>query len=326
MSDPSIQKGTLTLQGDVEDLLRGKKIAFLVGAPRSGTTWLQLLLARSPSVVTAQETHVFSAFLASAVYRWNEDRKTGAKTGVTLVLDDDEYHGLLRQASGLVLAKIAASKPTATVIMDKSPSHVRCSREILDAWPDAYFIHLIRDPRSVVASLRVASKTWAASWASKRISTNSETWISDVREGRAIPLATPNYLEVKYEDLIADGPQTLLRIFVALGVPASLDDCRQYIEECNIQNLKAGKLEGAPFNVAKMGKESWRIGTADSWRSELSKVEIAQIERLAGPLMQETGYKPAITSKAISIAAALALKSERAGKTVKQHLRRVLSL
>lgn len=309
-----------------EEVLDGKKLVFLVGAPRSGTTWLQLLLARSPSLVTAQETSLFSAFLRSMLDRWNEDRRAGARTGVVQVLNDDEYHTLLRLTSGFVFARIAARKPTATVIMEKSPSHVHFSREILGAWPDAHFIHIIRDPRSVVASLRVASKSWAADWASPRISTNCERWICDVQRGRKILEDTSNYQEVKYEDLIADGPPILSRIFAGLGIPASLDDCRRYVEECNIQNLKAGKLDGAPFEVAKMGKESWRIGKTDSWLSELSKLEISQIEHLAGPLMSEVGYKPVISSKAFSMSATLACTAERAARAAKRRLRRLLNM
>ena len=56
--------------------------------------------------------------------------------------------------SGFVFAKIAQSKPSATIVLEKTPNHVNCWREILDVWPQAHFIHIIRDPRSVVASLR----------------------------------------------------------------------------------------------------------------------------------------------------------------------------
>lgn len=312
----------MMLMQDKIDVLRGKKLVFLVGAPRSGTTWLQLLLSRSPSVATAQETHLFSAFLSSIVTRWNDDRRTGARVGVVQVLNDDEYRGLLRLASGFVLAKIAQSKSSATVVLDKSPSHVGCSREILEAWPEAHFIHIIRDPHSVVASLRVASKSWASEWASARISTNCERWIADVVRGRQIRSATTNYQEVKYEELITDGPGVLMRIFTGLGVPSSLDECRRYVGECNIQNLKVGKLDGAPFDVAKMGKESWRIGTTDSWRVELSKWEIALVERLTGPLMSELGYAPADGSKAVSVFVGMGWSAWKVARAGKRRLRR----
>jgi hypothetical protein len=295
------QVPTMLRQDQVEDVLRGKQLVFLVGAPRSGTTWLQLLLSRSPSVVTAPETHLFSLFLRSMVDQWNRIRKTGEIIGLNQVLSEDEFHILLRSISGYVLAKIAQSKPSATVVLDKTPNHVHCWREILDAWPEAHFIHIIRDPRSVVASLRVASRSWASQWASSRISTNCERWIADVSEGRQISSATRNYQEVIFQELISDGPDVVLRVLTKVGVQSSLDECQRYVDECNIANLKAGKLDNAPYDVAKMHKESFRQGTIDSWRSELSKWEIARVERLAGPLMSELGFKPVNHSRILSI-------------------------
>lgn len=289
------------MQSQAEAALRGKTLVFLVGAPRSGTTWLQLLLSRFPSVVTAQETHLFDSFMRSMLGQWKRDRDTGARTGLTILLSEEEFRSLLRDASAVVFNKIAQSKPSATIVLEKTPDHVRCWREILYLWPDAHFIHIIRDPRSVVASMRVASKSWASQWFSSRISKNCERWISDVSAGRQICSATRNYQEVTFEELLSDGPEVLMGLFKGLGLATSLEECRQYVGECKIENLKAGKLDNAPFNVARMHPESFRIGTTESWRAELSKWEIALVERLAGPLMSELGYAPANGSKAISV-------------------------
>src|SRR5438876_565526 len=38
-------------------------IVFVVGAPRSGTTWLQTMLAAHPEVASPQETYIFSAYV-----------------------------------------------------------------------------------------------------------------------------------------------------------------------------------------------------------------------------------------------------------------------
>jgi len=310
-------------QDHVEDVLRGKQLVFLVGAPRSGTTWLQLLLSRSPSVATAQETHLFNLFLRPLVDKWNLDRRAGEPVGLTKVLSDEEFHALLRGASGFVFAKIAQSKPAATVVLEKTPNHVSCWREILDVWPEAHFIHMIRDPRSVVASLRVASKTWASQWAPSRIRPNCERWIADVTNGRQIRSATQNYQEVPFEELISDGPAAVMRILGRLGVPSSLDDCQRYVDECNIRNLQAGKLNNAPFDVANMGKESFRIGTTDGWRSELSPWEVAVVERLAGPLMSELGFKPMNGSKAMSVLGDTCCTVKDAARAAKRRLRRL---
>jgi Sulfotransferase family len=287
-------------QAQIEDTLRGKQLVFLVGAPRSGTTWLQLLLSRSPLVVTAPETHVFSLFLRPMVDQWNRLRKTGERIGLNQLLSEEEFRGMLRGISGFVFAKIAQSRPSATVVLDKTPNHVSCWREILDAWPEAQFIHIIRDPRSVVASLRVASRSWAAHWASSRITTNCERWIADVISGQQIKSATSNYQEVTFQELISCGPDVVMRLLTKLGVQSSRDECQRYVDECKIDNLKAGRLNNAPFDVGKMNKESFRHGTTDGWRKELSVREIALVERLAGSLMSEYGFMPVNRSKIVS--------------------------
>jgi hypothetical protein len=231
------------------------------------------------------------------VDQWNRIRQTGEKIGLNQVLSEEEFLGLLRTISGFVFAKIAQSRPSATVVLEKTPNHASCWREILDTWPEAHFIHIIRDPRSVVASLRVASRGWASEWASSRISTNCERWIADVRNGRQIKSATQRYSEVTFQELISDGPNVVMRLLAKVGVQSSREECQRYVDECNIENLKAGKLKNAPFDVAKMHNESFRQGTIDSWRSELSPWEIALVEHLAGPMMSEFGFGSASDSK-----------------------------
>src|SRR5580693_4573293 len=103
------EKSLLT-HDQAEDMLCGKKLAFIVGSPRSGTTWLQLLLSRSPAIATALETNLFTQFMRPMVEQWNHDRITGQLTGLTKLLSDEEFRDLLRITSAFVFAKIAQSK------------------------------------------------------------------------------------------------------------------------------------------------------------------------------------------------------------------------
>jgi hypothetical protein len=308
----------MLMPDQVENLLRGKRLVFLVGAPRSGTTWLQLLLSRSPSVVTVHETHLFNGFMRSMVEQWKHDRGTGTLIGLTALLSEEEFRALLRSVSAVVFAKITQRKPSATVVLEKTPNHVNHWREILDLWPDAHFIHIIRDPRSVVASLRVASKSWARQWASSKISANCERWISDVSAGRQISSATHNYQEVTFEELVSDGSEVLMRLLANVGVPSSQEECRRYVEECRIENLKAGKLENAPFVMTNV---SFRIGATDSWRVELSKREIALVEHLAGPLMSDLGYACTNVGKAMSVFVGMGWATRVVARAAKRRLK-----
>jgi hypothetical protein len=310
------------MQAEAEEALRGKQLVFLVGAPRSGTTWLQLLLSRSPSVVTAQETDLFNIFLRPMVSEWNRVRRSGEPASLSEVLSEGDFRSLLCVASGFVFAKIAQRKPSATVVLEKTPNHVRHWREILDLWPDAHFIHIIRDPRSVVASLRAAAKSWGPGWGSSKISTICERWIAEVSDGRQIRSATDHYQEVTFEELISDGPEVLMRILNKLGVRASLDECRRYAEECRIENLKAGRLDAAPFDMARTGKYRFRMGATDGWRTELSKWEIALVERRSSALMSELAFAPANSSRSISVFVGMGCTLREVARAAKRRLRR----
>ena len=46
---------------------------FIVGAPRSGTTWVQRLLTAHPRIVGGTESHLFNAL--SALVPGNEERR-----------------------------------------------------------------------------------------------------------------------------------------------------------------------------------------------------------------------------------------------------------
>jgi hypothetical protein len=311
---------SLLAREHAEDMLCGKKLGFIVGSPRSGTTWLQLLLSRSPAIATALETNLFNQFMRSMLEQWNHDRIAGQLTGLTKLLSEEEFRDLLRTTSAFVFSKIAQSKPSASVVLEKTPHHLNHAREILELWPDAHFIHIIRDPRSVAASLRVASRTWASQWASSKMSRSCEMWIADVINGRRIRSMTQNYHEVFYHELISNGPHIVMRLLNTLGVRSSLEDSQRYVDECNIRNLKAGKLDNAPWDVT-ISKVALGSGTPDGWRAELSAWEIAVVEHLAGPLMSELGFKAVTDNRAMATLAAMDCTSKDAARVVKRRLR-----
>ena len=147
----------------------GRRIVFLIGAPRSGTTWLQLMLGSSEAVATVNETHLFSGYTGSLFRGWMLFKDARRKIGLSALMSEDEYFGLVRLFCVGVLGSILARKPCASVILEKTPAHAEHWREILKVFPNACFLHLVRDPRAVVASLQAAKTDgWGASWVSSR--------------------------------------------------------------------------------------------------------------------------------------------------------------
>lgn len=276
------------------------KRVFIVGCPRSGTTWFQLLLAQHKNVATTQETHLFDGYLSRLVETWNHWRPSPDGVGMGSILSDDEFHSLCAEFARKVFDKIAAANPAATTVVEKTPTHIRYGELILDLFPDAYFLHLVRDPRSVVSSLCAAGRSWGSHWASGRPVNNVRVWLSDVNAGRKIGTLTDRYREVRYEDLKGPaGAETLEGIFSWLELPADKAFCRQALQACSIERLKkeskvADGVRGFD-SVMRSPKGFYRKGRVDSWKDDLPSHDIRLVEYLARDLMAAYGYEPVVS-------------------------------
>jgi hypothetical protein len=284
---------------DSSEIIDGKGLVFLVGAPRSGTTWLQLMLARSRHIATVNETHLFAVYMRSLLEGNERFRGNPRAIGLGPLFSEAEYSEIVREFASTVLARILATKPDADVILEKTPSHVKCWRDILDLYPEAKFLHLIRDPRAVVASLKAASKSWGASWVSSRLIDNCAVWSTSVAEGRAIGGATKNYLEVRYEDLKEQGVRTLLSIFEWIGIASSSSECLALLEDTSIEKLRSGSVKDAPWDIASEPHGFYREGESASWRKVLSEFDTFLIEAQARDLMTTLGYRPEARSRTL---------------------------
>ncbi|MGH7045561.1 MAG: sulfotransferase family protein [Stellaceae bacterium] len=279
--------------------LAGKRIVFLIGAPRSGTTWLQLLLSRSPRVATANETHLFNGYLSSLFSTWDLHRRNTRALGLHQLLSESEYFVFIRDFAITVMLRIAAQKPGADILLEKTPGHVLHWPDIVRIFPDAAFLHIVRDPRSVVASLRAAADGWGAQWTSREALINCETWIKYIRASRTLRAATDNFLQIGYRDLWENGPQTLKSIFAWLGAETGIEECGAMLNECRIDNLRANRLPDAPWDLSAEPAEFYRTGGTETWRGELTAREVYLVEHLTRELMHELGFAPGARRKII---------------------------
>ncbi len=284
---------------DRAEAIAGKRLVFLVGAPRSGTTWLQLLLSRSPRIATANETHLFTGYTPSLFSTWELHRRNARAVGLHHLLSDEEYFGLVRNFAGDVMLRISDRKPGADILLEKTPDHVLHWREIIRIFPDAYFLHIVRDPRSVVSSLRAAAAGWAAPWTSREVLVNCETWIKYINESKELRTATDNFLQVSYQDLSAAGEETLMSIFSWLGVEIGAKECGEILSECRIDNLRGNRLTAAPWDLSAEPPEFYRKGGTETWRSDLTPREAFLVEHLTRELMTEFGFVAELPRKII---------------------------
>ncbi|MEK6477309.1 sulfotransferase [Catalinimonas sp. 4WD22] len=157
-----------------------KKI-FIVGAPRSGTTLTQSILAAHPQVFSTRETHFIhrmrrqtpSLRFLDHFFLHNRSRQVAldklADQFPDLYQQYQKDRGACSRLADTVklldkLFTAAAHSNQKTHWVEKSPEHVGYIRLIHRNIEESVFIHTIRDPRDNIASLYDAGNKYADRW------------------------------------------------------------------------------------------------------------------------------------------------------------------
>lgn len=262
----------------------------VIGAPRSGTTWLQAMLGAHPLICTAQELKIFDLFTEPWERSWQqlidlERAAGGGPRGLRIVWSDEEFRAVLHELLRRTYGRVLAGKPGATVVLDKSPSYSKHVAHIRRLVPHARFVHVLRDGRDVAVSLRAGARSWARTWAPSAIDAAAALWRTTVLEAREARRFGPaHYREVRYEDLLRDGPVVLRELFAFIGVSATTEEATAICERHTIDRMREG---GHPFDLPA---DFFRRGEHGTWRRELTAPDRHRVHRAAGDLLCELGY------------------------------------
>jgi hypothetical protein len=232
---------------------------------------------------------------------------------------EEDLRNLARISIDYFLAKEVA-RTGKRIVGDKSPQHTANLDEIHEIYPNARIIHIVRDGRDVAVSAmhhwwRLAKdraggffeltpveleirdayledrEGFLASGRSifteERLGQLARRWTHRVgkaqRDGTA--LYGERYLEIRYEDLLQDAPDTLRRVLELLR--ARRGD--PIIERC----IRAGNFERA--SNRQRGEEDsgsfFRKGVAGDWRSVFTERDREIYMELAGDRLIEMGYE-----------------------------------
>jgi hypothetical protein len=162
---------------------------------------------------------------------------------------------------------------------DCTPDHLLYMQEIKRQIPDALFIHIIRDGRDVALSYVKQGWSYPLPWdRDERLGVAGLYWEWVVRKGREQARGLgADYQEVRFEELIANPRQTLLR----LG---------QFIEhDLDYERITQAAI-GSVVEPNTAFKNEQR-SPISRWKSDLSQAELATLERLVGGTLEELGYE-----------------------------------
>lgn len=268
---------------------------FVLGAPKSGTTWLQLALDRHPEVACKGEGkfHYFRHRLAEAGGAYNRfiaarnPKVFGAETFPPLTIEEvDTLFGVFVENR----IRHGVLKPGTLRLGSKDPDFGLYIKEFAALFPNAPYLHIIRDPRDACLSMahhmrRVHPEVNFGSW-DHVLDDTARGWrmyLEGVRkEASARTLA---YQEITYEAMTADAHSVLAACFEFLTVSAN-------------PNIVADCVSGSRFEALSQGRSPghedrnsfFRKGVAGGWRDELTPGQADRILELAGPLAAKLGY------------------------------------
>ncbi len=267
---------------------------FIIGCQRSGTTMLAAQLGRGANVVALPEMQFIADLLACETF---DGREAIAAAYHRLIsnfrfrvielpfsLQEFETAATARGGKGVVLAIVRkymahhqlAKRGTEIVWVEHSPSHRSDVDFLLSHFHDARFIHIVRDPRGVYASMKSNPRFYA--WEPL---TFVRRWIFAVSSGHLSALERPDRcLEVRYEDLVRDPAGELSSICAFIGVPFS-----------------DVMLEGGGVILPKFTRKQHALtgqradaSKATDWTKRIHRREAETIEHFCGQWMKHYGY------------------------------------
>ena len=204
----------------------------IVGCPRSGTTLLQQLLAGHPDVYTTQETHYFGYLLNGGkkafwdLFYLSPDRfikwKEYIDKSSIMRIEESFKRPKNRKEAVLFFIKILdfnAQKNNKKIWIEKTPTHLLKIKYIQNYFSDIYYLHIIRDPKDVVASLvDVGRKFPQSSWKGYSSIDRSIKTIKVYLNESYKYVNNPRHYFVQYNNLINFSEKEIKKIFNFLGV------------------------------------------------------------------------------------------------------------
>ncbi|MGO1118047.1 sulfotransferase family protein [Rhodovibrionaceae bacterium A322] len=288
-------------QAEAIQALREKQLFFVMGAPKSGTTWLQRLLDSHPEVLCSGEGHfadTFAAKLSKLYEEYNNQQGIVRRQ----VYDDKPYYSPANAQSFnfLMISFISMMLgqreigPEIKCVGDKTPRSALYPEFFYRAFPNCKLVHIIRDGRDVVVSqLHHAYRAGYEKAIDPATPDHLDfvdryinMWASNVEKARGFGDNHPDsYIEVRYEDLHARPEEEMARIFDRLGCDADAEVVKACVDTASFEKLSGGRKKG------EEDKQSFlRRGMVGDGVKDLKDEAIGIINQRAKGLLTSLNY------------------------------------
>lgn len=247
------------------------KIAFIIGCPRSGTSWMWGLLTSHPDV----EPLLIEDFpgIKSVGGVTKMDLGDKYRTTETTIFQSNLTDEQIKKA---VMAK--AGKYKGKLLVEKTPANALQVKRIKKVFPDAKFILMIRDPRANINSMLKTEFSTGFKFAH-----NIEDGIHIYRQfyeaTKEFLKEYPEFLIVKYEDLHKKFKK-------------AYQELSKFLEISEVSGNALKQIQKENKNQTKSVQENlFRKGKVDSYKKELTKEEKKLIEEKLEDVFSNYNFK-----------------------------------
>jgi hypothetical protein len=281
---------------------------FVLGCPRSGTTLLyHMLLSAGDFAVYRAESNVFNLLAP----RFGGMRSAGDRTKLMKCWLKSKLFRVSgingKQIEAKIVSECRGAGDFLRLVMEEvarvqgvprwadcTPEHLLYIGEIKRQIPDARFIHIIRDGRDV--ALSYAKQGWSRPlpWdKGEHLAVAGLYWEWLVRQGRAQGTRLgADYVEVRFEELVTEPRQTLLRL-------------SEFVEhDLNYDRIQRAGIGSVGQPNSSFGDESY-FNPVARWKTKMSRDQASHFEALLGDFLQELKYPVASENKSSLHAARL---------------------
>lgn len=294
-------------------------IVFIIGRGRSGTTLLQTIMDAHPSIITANE----SPFIINLKQKYSKVNQWSSEKIDEFIIDlykDKQFAFLwnidqtilrskinlydITQLNFSTLCKLVYltipspfPKNKISLIVDKNPIYSFYIEELIELFPNAKFIHLVRDYRDNIISSRKAFKT-------KDVALLAQRW---KRQNMFIDFHKKNnaalFLTLQYEKLVTDPEKHVSEVCSFINItfnPNMLDFHKTTTKIYNDASSKNDLMTNIVKNIHLNLLNPVNCGQVDKWKEELTNSEIEIIDYIAGGYAKKYDYMSTTKVKGLS--------------------------
>jgi hypothetical protein len=170
-----------------------------------------------------------------------------------------------------------AGKPSSSIWVDHTPSNLKYAATLASLFPQARFIHIVRDGRAV------ASSVMRLDWGPNTIIKAAHWWIENVAYGLAAEsfLGKGKVIRLRYEDLVREPTPILERV-------CSFLDIDYQSKMAKATGFKVPRFTSAQHALVGNPPDPSRV---DAREKKLSPREVEIFKSLTGDSLLSWGYK-----------------------------------